>query len=361
LFLDRPQVEISARERLRALRYLSKQIRETERLPSQVESGGIMAAKKVVAVVGATGAQGGGVANAILEDSRSEFTVRAITRKPDSEKGKALSARGADVVRADIEDVDSLAGAFAGAYAAFLVTNFWEHFSPDRELAQAHNLAEAAKRAGVRHVVWSTLEDVRTFVPLNDDRIPTLMGKYKVPHFDAKGEADTRFKELGVPTTFLVASFYWDNFVYFGSGPKRGQDGVLALTLPLGNGRLAGIAAEDIGKCAYGIFREGSKLIGQTIGIAGEHLTGQEMARKMGRALGEEVRYQDIPAATFRSLGFPGAEDLGNMFWFYTEYEREVNGLRSVERTRQLNPELLSFDAWLAKYASRIPVEATAG
>ena len=130
--------------------------------------------------------------------------------------------------------------AFAGAYGAFLLTNFWEHFSPERELTQARNMAQAVKAAGVQHVIWSTLEDTRKWVPLEDNRMPTLMGKYKVPHFDAKGEADEIFRQLGVPTTFLLTAFYWDNFIYFGAGPQRGPDGTLALTFPMDDKRLPG-------------------------------------------------------------------------------------------------------------------------
>ena len=103
-------------------------------------------------------------------------------------------------------------------------------------------------------------------MPLGDDRMPTLMGKYKVPHFDAKGEADHLFADLGVPTTFLLTSFYWDNLIHFGMGPKRGPDGKLAITLPMGDKKLPGIAAEDIGKCAYGIFKKGGEFIGKTVG-----------------------------------------------------------------------------------------------
>src|ERR671929_283674 len=156
---------------------------------------------------------------------------------------------------------------------------------PDKELAHARNMAQAAKDAGVHHVIWSTLEDTRYFVPLSDDRMPTLMGKYKVPHFDAKGEADEIFRELGVPTTFLLASFYWDNFIHFGMGPKKGPDGKLALNLPMGNKKLAGIAAEDIGKVAYAIFERGDEMIGKTVGIAGGHQTGAQLAKSLTKAL----------------------------------------------------------------------------
>jgi uncharacterized protein YbjT (DUF2867 family) len=315
--------------------------------------------KDTIVVIGATGAQGGGVARAALADQRLQ--VRAVTRKPDSEKAQALRAGGADIVAADLDDVESLARAFAGAQRAFFVTNYWEIYSPERELQQARNLAEAAQQAGLQHVIWSTLEDTRRQVPADaEERYPTLLGKYKVPHFDAKGEADQFFSERGVPTTFLRASFYWDNFVYFGSGPKRAADGVLELNLPMADQVMPGVAAEDIGGVAYGILLRGEELIGETVGVAGEHLTGAQYAAKMGAALGEEVRYAPVTPAQFRAFGFPGADDLGNMFQYYQDFAQQLAEVRSVERSRELHPGLLSFDQWLQKYAALMPVEQTA-
>jgi uncharacterized protein YbjT (DUF2867 family) len=236
------------------------------------------------------------------------------------------------------------------------VTNFWEHFSPEREQAQAANLAQAAAAAGVAHAIWSTLEDTRRFVPLDDTRMPTLMGRYKVPHFDAKGESDARFREAGVPTTFLLTSFYWDNLIHFGMAPTPGADGVLQFTLPIGNARLPGIAVEDIGRCAYGVFRQGHAFIGRTVGIAGEILTGAQMAAKLGHALGREVRFHPIDPDAYRALGFPGADDLGNMFQFKREFEAAFCGARDPRLTRVLNPRTRDFDAWLADNAARLPL-----
>jgi uncharacterized protein YbjT (DUF2867 family) len=316
-----------------------------------------MAERKIIAVVGATGAQGGGLARAILGDRRGEFAVRALTRNAQGEKARELAAAGAEVVAADIDDVASVQRAFAGAYGAFCLTNFWEHFSADREIAQADAMARAARAAGVQHVIWSTLEDTRKWVPLESDRMPTLHGKYKVPHFDGKGESDQKFRDAGVPTTWLLTSFYWDNLVHFGSGPKRGPDGGLVLTYPMGDRKLPGIAAEDIGKCAYGLFRRGKEFIGKTVGIAGEHLTGSEMAAALSDSLGEPVRYQDVPPEVYRSFGFPGADDLGNMFQFKRDFNEYFTGARSVEFSRSLNPDLLGFRAWLARYAKQIPLQ----
>jgi len=316
-----------------------------------------MADKKIIAVLGATGAQGGGLARAILNDPSGGLAVRAITRNADSPKAKELAELGAEVVVADVDDERSLEEAFAGAYGAYCVTFFWEHFSPDKEAAQIESMARAAKSAGLRHVIWSTLEDTRRWVPLDDDRMPTLMEKFKVPHFDAKGGSDHFFTDNGVPTTFLLTSFYWDNLIHFGMGPKPGPDGVLGFTLPMGDKKLPGIAAVDIGRCAYGIFKAGDKYIGETVGIAGEHLSGSEMAAALATALDQDVHYNAVTPEAYRGFGFPGAEDLGNMFQFKHDFEDVFRGPRKVDFARQLNPSLQSFEVWLGENKNRIPIE----
>ena len=313
--------------------------------------------KKIIAVVGATGAQGGGLVRAILNDPSGGFAVRAITRDVNSEKARALAALGAEVVAGDVDDQASLQRAFTGAHGAYCVTFFWAHFSPAKELAEVAAMAAAAKAAGVRHVLWSTLEDTRRWVPLSDNRMPTLQGSYKVPHFDAKGEANAVFTRAGVPTTFFHTSFYWDNLIYFGMGPRKGADGKLVFALPMGDKKLPGIAAEDIGRCAYGVFQRGGEFIGQSIGIAGEHLTGAQMAAALGRAYGQPVAYYPMPFDDYRKLGFPGADDLGNMFQFKHDFEADFCGLRDLALSRALNPALQGFDAWLAANKARIPIQ----
>lgn len=316
-----------------------------------------MADKRIIAVVGATGAQGGGLVRAILSDPMRGFAVRALTRDTSSDKAKALVNLGADVVAADLDDVESLKRAFTGCDGVFCLTNFWEHFSPEKEVAQARAMAQAAKQAGVRHVVWSTLEDTRRWVPLADQRMPTLMERYKVPHFDGKGEADAEFTNLGVPTTFLLTSFYWENMIFFGMGPKKGPDGRLALTLPMGDQKLPGIAVEDIGKCCVEIFKRGQEFIGKTVGIAGEHLTGQEMAAALTRALGKPVVYNAVPFEVYRAFGFSGAEDLGNMFQFKHDFNEVFCGARNLALSRSLNPSLQTFEQWLSLNKGRIPLD----
>ena len=310
----------------------------------------------LVTVFGATGAQGGGLARAILEDPERRFRLRAVTRKPHSAAAMALAARGAQVFQADLDDAASVERAMAGAHAAFCVTNFWEHFSPDREVAQATTMAEAAARAKVRHAIWSTLEDTREFVAPGSGYLPLLGGKYNVPHYDGKGEANRAFTSRDVPTTLLYTSFYWDNLIHFGMEPRRDADGRLAFVLPMGDAKLPGIAAADIGRCAFGILARGDELVGKSVGIAGEHLSGAQMAEQLGLALGETVVHAALTPADYAALGFPGAGDLANMFQFKRDFEHRYRSSRSIECARALNPGLQTFATWLAREKSRLPV-----
>lgn len=312
-----------------------------------------MSNKKVIAVAGATGAQGGGAARAILADPESGFTVRALTRDPESPAARELAALGAEVVRADFGDEATVHKAFEGAYGAFLVTNFWAHGSAAQELAEIEVLARAAAATGLRHVVWSTLEDTRVLLPLEDSRMPVLQEKYNVPHFDIKGEGNELFRQAGVPVTFLNTTFYFQGFLQ-GLGPQRGEDGVLALNLPLEDGKLlAGVDVADIGRTAFAILKGGESFIGQTVGLAGDHLTGAQYAEKLADALGEPVRFQSVPYDYFRTLDMPVAAELGNMFQYYGDFDREFTGARDLTRVREINPALKSFDDWLAENAPK--------
>src|SRR5882672_3141953 len=277
-----------------------------------------MADKKIIAVVGSTGAQGGSLVEAILSDPNGGFAARAITRDPTKDKARAIAAKGGEVVQADLDDVGSLKKAFAGAYGVYAVTNFWEHFSGEKEKAQAKNIADAAKAAGVSHVIWSTLEDTRNLMNADDKRMPMLQEKYRVPHFDAKAEANAYFD--GLPTTFLVTSFYWDNLYSFGLGPKKGADGKYEWTFPMG-----------------------------------ENMTLTEMGEKLSKGMGVgPIRYNAVDADVYRGSGFSGADEMGNMFQVYRDFEKEVTGARSADVARQLNPELQNFDQFIAKNKSKI-------
>ncbi|OBJ74289.1 NmrA family NAD(P)-binding protein [Mycobacterium sp. 1274756.6] len=320
-----------------------------------------MTEPSVIAVVGATGSQGGGLAHAILDDPQRRFTLRALTRNPDSPAARELAAAGAQVVTADLDDEAGLRAAFHGAHGAYVVTNYWAPLSPEQEarrsraemeLEHAGNAARAAAAAGVAHVVFSTLEDTR---PVLDGRVPTFDGRYTVPHFDAKAEADALFVEQRVPTTFLRTAYFFDN-ISRGGALARGDDGTLVLTLPMGEKPLSGIAVADIGRTALGVFRRGTELTGRTVSIAGDHLTGTQYAAQLAEALGQPVAYRPIGWDEYRALGLPAAVEMGNMFQYYAEDAERFVADRDLARVRELNPGLQSFRDWLAGHAGDIPL-----
>ncbi|WP_329047886.1 NmrA/HSCARG family protein [Amycolatopsis sp. NBC_01488] len=296
--------------------------------------------KRVVAVVGATGRQGGGLVRSLAADPDGAFAVRAITRDAGTPRAKELAGLGVEVVIADLDDPGSVEAAFTGAYGAFCVTAGQEH-PPERETAHAATMAAAAGRAGVAHVVWSTFEDTRTFVRPGDDRMPLVRGQYRVPHYDAKGAADAEFR--AVPATFLRTAFYWENFL--DSGPRRGDDGVLTLAMPLGPARLPGIAVADIGRCAHAILRR-PELVGKTVSITGENLTGAEYAAAFADLFGEPVRFADVPADVLPT-------ELANMFRFTRDFEAAYAGARDPAEVRELHPGLLTFRQWLSENLER--------
>lgn len=311
--------------------------------------------KKVIAVIGGTGHQGIGLIRAIMADGdRSEFSVRAITKETTTETANWLKKSGIEVRDVDINDEQALTEALKGCYAVYAVTFYWQHMNPEEELRQARNIANAAKKNGIKHVVWSTLEDTRE--AMKNSTIPKFNEKYTVPPFDTKAEGDRFFVESGVPTTFFITPFYWDNFIDMGMEPKKATDGNYELLLPMGNKRLAGMAAEDVGRCALTLFKKPDEYVNKRIGVRSEALTVKEMAEKMSKAMGKTIRYREIALDEYRRLGFPAAKDLGNMFQYYQECEEEVVKLRCADMARKLNPNVMSFDQWLAKYKEHIPL-----
>jgi uncharacterized protein YbjT (DUF2867 family) len=175
--------------------------------------------------------------------------------------------------------------------------------SAAKELEEAQNLVAAAK--GLEHVVWSTLEDTREVISLGG------------------GEADALFEKAGLPTTYARMSFYWNNLLG-GMAPRRAEDGSLKLSLPMGESRISGIAAEDIGKAVVSVLKHPEATIGQTIGLGGEHLTGQEVAQAFSEVLGEDVTYEPLSHNDFRALGIRDAVEIGNMFQYYTEFDTHI-------------------------------------
>ena len=310
-----------------------------------------MAESTVITVIGATGTQGGAVTRALLADGG--FTVRAVTRNAASPKAQSLEHLGAEVVEASLYDEAGLQKAFDGANGAFLVTPFWEHRSPEKELVEVRNLISAAQATQVQHVVWSTLEDTREAIAADDDRMPLIDG-YRVPHFDVKGgAADALFAASGLPVTYLLMSFYWDGLLD-GLRPQRDPDGTLALHVPLGDTAVAGISSDDIGRTALRVFQQPERTIGATVPAVSEYLTGEQIAATISTVVGEPVAYRPATHDQFRAFGFPGADELGNMFQYYTEFPDSYLGRRDLDIAHTFNPNWSSLRDFLAAHREEL-------
>ena len=230
------------------------------------------------------------------------------------------------------------------------------------ELAQAETAARAARDAGVEHLIWSTLEDTRPFFAGRDD-VPSLDdGRYKVPHFDAKGEADALFTKYGVPTTFLRTTFYFDSLIS-GMEPVRNADGKLILNMPMADQPLSGIASEDIGRTALGIFKPRHRPDRPDRQHRRRPPDRRPVRRSPDRGpqdtLGEDITYQPLTWDEFRALQFPLAVEIANMFQFYAEDSARFTGDRDLTKVRDLNPALQSLEDWLTKHKRDFKLEPT--
>lgn len=289
--------------------------------------------KKVVLVTGVTGAQGGSVARHLL--SRGRFTVRGLTRKPDSDKARALRDAGVEIVRGDLDDGASLREALSGVYGAYGVTNFWEHFAHERE--QGRNLVDAVAQSGVEHFVFSTLPNVKK----------ETNGELDVPHFDIKAELEDYARQRALPATFVHLAFYFENFTAF-FPPQPQGDGTFAFGFPQGDTPLAGVGVEDVGGIVARIFEQRDSYLGETVYIAGDYRPAAEYAAIMSRVLGRKIVYNHIPRDTFAGFGFPGAADIAHMFDYYQRYM--PNRRPDAERSRAIYPELQTFEQWLERH-----------
>jgi uncharacterized protein YbjT (DUF2867 family) len=288
-----------------------------------------MAAQGRILVTGATGGQGGGVARHLLADG--SFSVRCLTRNPDTEKAQAMREAGAEVVQGDLDDPKSLLSALQGCRGVFGVTNFWEHFN--REYEQGRTLIDAVVAANVDQFILSTLPHARKISG----------GELEVPHFDIKAQLEQYARAHKPGSIFVHLAFYFENFLT--SPPGRQEDGTFAFGFPQGDTPLAGVAVEDAGGVVAALFNRAAEFQGQTVGIVGDELTGDQYAAAMTRALGRPVVYNHIPREEFASFGFPGADDLANMFDFYSRFvpTRQAD----IEQCRRLYPGMQTFEAWL--------------
>lgn len=289
-----------------------------------------MADKPIILVTGATGAQGGGLAHFLKK--RGKFSVRALTRDPDSKKAAALKEEGAEVVKGDLDDKESLMKAMEGCYGVFGVTNFWEHFEKEKE--QGVNLINAVKESNIQHFILSTLPSVKKI----------SKNALSSPHFDIKAELEEYARSLNLNVTFVHMAFYFENFIYFFK-LEKGEDGNYHVGFPQGETPLGGVAAGDIGAVVASVFENRDEYLGKSIRIVADARPMAEYTRLMSEKIGVKVIYDYIPRETFAGFGFPGASDLADMFEFYRLHLTDESG--AIAETKKIYPQVRNFETWL--------------
>merc|ERR1719150_3578894 len=295
-----------------------------------------------IAVIGGTGKQGGAVIEALL--NQKKFSVRALTRNPDSKRATELALKGVEVVKADLADPVSLVNAFQGCYGVFAVTNFWADMNPETERQQAKNIAKAAKFTDVQHILWSTLEDTSSVMKKAGAR---KENGYYVAHFDVKAEIDEMFRKSGVPTTCLITSFFYENWVSFGAA-DYGNGYVIGMNM--GNEKLSMMDLTDFGRVVALIFSK-PEYKDQTLGFSSDELTGDEIAAIMTKHTKEEIGYNAMRDADVeKAMGF----EMANMFIYYRNGVKEMGELRAGSEKLT---KLTKFDAWFAANADRMPLK----
>ncbi len=285
-----------------------------------------------VLVTGATGLQGGSVAYHLLRSGK--YTVRCLTRKPDTDKAKALRGKGAEVVSGDLGDRASLKAAMAGCDAVFAVTNWWELFDSAKEIEHGRNLVDAAVETGLPRFLFSTLPDAKTISG----------GKIPVPHLDSKAEMERYARSRGLHAVYFNVAFYFQNFVNF-QMLQRQPDGTLSFGFPQGDTPLAGVGIEDLGGVVAAVLERFDEFDGKTVGVVGEDAPPSHYAEVMSRVLGRKATYHYIPRDVYAKFPFPGAEELADMFEFNRLYLRERKA--DLAQSRKLYPAMQRFETWL--------------
>lgn len=295
--------------------------------------------RQTILVTGATGAQGGSVATQLL--STAQFKVRVLTRNPDAEQAVWLKEKGAEIVQGDMNDLSSLENAMQDCYGVFGVTNFWEHFGNEYRLGK--NIIDAVVKSGVEVFVLSTLPGYENLTN----------GKFKVPHVDIKYALQEYASVVKPATIFFHPAFYFENFLtYF--VPHKNENGDYAFGFPQGDTRLAGYSVEDTGGLLTTIFNHPENFLGKVVPGVGDDLTGNEYAAIMTRTLGKAIHYNHIPNEVYANLGFPGAEELGNMFEVQRLYVPQRQ--KDLELSRSIYPAIQTFEQWMANNKNKFAV-----
>jgi uncharacterized protein YbjT (DUF2867 family) len=288
--------------------------------------------KQTIVVIGATGSQGKGIVNALVNEGT--FNVKAITRDPEKYTGKANEA-----VYADLKDLQSLKDAFTNAYGVFVVTNFWEGAD---EIAQGKNAIEAAKATGVQHFIWSTLPDVEAI----------SKAAFEVPHFTGKAKVDDLVKSAGFKySTFVQPPFYYQNLVGM-LGPQPKQDGTIGWILPIDPTKKAIHMSDinDLGKVVAGAFLQPEKVgNGNYLSIATELNSFNDIIQAY-KANGKEHTFSQVPVELFSTF-FEGAKELAEMFGYFEKHTYMGPGSESrIELAKEIaTGKFVTLEEWLSK------------
>lgn len=286
---------------------------------------------KTIVIFGATGQQGGSVLRAMKDDKR--FVLKAATKNTDSDSAKKLAAQGIELVKVTLDDAASCKAALKGAYGAFLVTNYLEHFDLEREIRQGKNAIDAAKENGLQHLVFSGMRSPKEQI-----------GKEGCHHFESKKLIVDYIKEKGVPHTIVEYAMYYENF----SGesfPRKNEQNEYVVDFPMGSAPLDMVPATDAGEVTHQVFVHGDEYKGKYIPIAVERLTLQGYADVLTKKLGHKFVPGQTTVEQFSKLPFPLATDMAVMFDFYASGKCT----HDFELTRKLHPNILSFEQWVDK------------
>jgi len=304
--------------------------------------------KPLIAVTGATGAQGGSVVRFLLKDGG--FRVRALTRNVNSERALDLKLKGVDVVRADFDDFESLLEALKGASGAFLLTNFWDPtvLTEEREFATGKALVDAAKEAGVGHVVYSTVD---------------RSTKTKAAHFDSKFRVNEYLKESGMRRTSLYTLFYFENFINLEAFMLRKSSNGTAVEAdwPVlwADGPVPGYSVSDTGAYVLAAFKEPEKWIGRDIKAAAEIFTPRQFVAilKEFAPSGVEIDFKEKSFEEFdQSKNLPGfMKELHANFMNFYDTEGTLGwSPEDIAAADQIHPERLSLREFVKSHIGEL-------
>ncbi|KAF8336248.1 uncharacterized protein EI90DRAFT_3152483 [Cantharellus anzutake] len=297
--------------------------------------------KKIIAVIGSTGVQGGSVVRSLLADGT--FAIRALTRNVNGDAATKLKAAGVEVVSADLEDVESLKKAFRGAYGVFGVTadatlflgvEKYNHAGArDHETQHGKNIVDASEAEGIKHLVWSTLEN-------------TSPSGVHVYHFVSKANVDKYIQTKEVPTTFLFTSPYFSNITKFGWLKKDGDTINVKAPLPY-DVPIPFYDPTETGEWVKNILKNPDEWIGKRVDAYGSTNTAEEIAEVLKGKTTKNVVLNKVTSEQFHSKEFHDA--LGDGLWLNNKFIVEGGLIRDAELSKRANPNAANFEQYVER------------